>query len=372
MGAGFSAFLAQVVTWCLLENVMKKNRVTVVTMIDNVIFASDSEEIAEEIMSFAREAGSVGLHFNDVDCDLNSRTSILEKAERNARDGVTLLGEIYRGEYVYNTPEHLTKADAMISELEGGKRRSKRNICGLISLMCWIADTVDVHMCSLFALVKLWSDTVKLPVTWDTLVTLTKEEIASIRETMNKITQKQHKHKVEAFPAIKPEEEEAYDFVALVDASASGWGAIVKCKNGEIWFFRQGFHKLFLHSAWSEPLGATEMLRTIKEKFGMGHIAVVSDHHALTGAQRRPISGNAGFSAAFYLNSFYECLYEFDPNAHIFYVEGEQNPADDPSRSSDLHDPLLMEKCAINTFPPLNSFENPYICTSSKKRWFHV
>ena len=86
------------------------------------------------------------------------------------------------------------------------------------------------------------------------------------------------------------------------------------------------------------PIAAKEILHWLRYEMGcLGRIAVVTDHIAMVTAQRRPISGNGGFSLAYHLNNFF-IAYGRDGSLHgdVFHVEGKSNPTDSLSRSNFL------------------------------------
>ena len=92
----------------------------------------------------------------------------------------------------------------------------------------------------------------------------------------------------------------------------------------------------FVHSAHAEPKAATEVLRYLKQRNAItatSHVAIITDHRAMVSGQRQYRSGYKGFSTSGPLNEFFSELYDNTlTRRDVFYVEGELNPADGPSR----------------------------------------
>jgi hypothetical protein len=88
--------------------------------------------------------------------------------------------------------------------------------------------------------------------------------------------------------------------------------------------------------------------------------------------QRRWWSGYAGFSAAYPLNDFFAELYGSEDlsttRRDVFFVEGAKNPADGPSRSVVLGQPLTVSPATI-VFPDVSAFEHPYMGRPPRAGW---
>ena len=162
-----------------------------------------------------------------------------------------------------------------------------------------------------------------------------------------------------------------YDATIIFDASATGYGAWV-LMDGTIYEVRSGWRNTMRFSAHAEPTAGKEVIAWVRARC-KGRIAVVTDHIAMAMAQRRPISGNGGFSTAFPLNEFFVALYgeKGDLLADVFHCEGVKNPTDGISRSNRIGDPFRFTVNKEVTFPPLSSFHHPYRC-APRRAWWNV
>ena len=95
IGATHAAHGAQSITWALLEPIQKL-LVDLVTMIDNVIIASDDED------EFARAVQTFVERCNADDIPL-TREDILRAASNFASSWTSILGEEYKDDLVRNT-----------------------------------------------------------------------------------------------------------------------------------------------------------------------------------------------------------------------------------------------------------------------------
>ena len=75
--------------------------------------------------------------------------------------------------------------------------------------------------------------------------------------------------------------------------------------------------------------------------------------------QRRWHSDFGGFSHSFWLNEFFRELYAASPDAQVFHVDGDRNPADGPSRDHNAWTELRAWRANI-VFPPLTDFGHPF------------
>ena len=135
---------------------------------------------------------------------------------------------------------------------------------------------------------------------------------------------------------------------------------------------KAGFKRHIGHSAHSEPIAATEVVRWIRANLPPGRIAIVTDHRALANGQRRWWSMNGGFSTAWHINEFFKELYRDGGLGNdVFYVPGVDNPADAPSRSNALGDKLTARRSDI-VFPSITTFQHQYRRIQPSRLWWHV
>ena len=115
----------------------------------------------------------------------------------------------------------------------------------------------------------------------------------------------------------------------------------------------------YIYQSVNEHQAVRRALRWAKEQVGgAARIAVVTDHMAIVTAQRRWYSSHGGFATGFHLNGCFEEAYS-GCSTEFFYVHGELNIADAPSRQTGLDAGLRVRAANVN-FPTLHHFSHPY------------
>ena len=218
--------------------------------------------------------------------------------------------------------------------------------------------------------VSLFSKLESMSGSWDDEINITSTMIENLRPMMVKLTANVP---VVPFKPTRPSQANSdYDILIQVDAAATGGGAIVAV-NGHIFEVQEGWKQHIRHSAWAEPIAATNMVKWAKKKYYEQHpsssvptIAVCSDHEAIAGRQRRPLTARGGFSPSYYLNAFFRELYGEDgrSNSHVFWVEGiKMGRADFLSRNVKIGDPLSYCEIKDRAFPSLLNSTTPSLTT---------
>eukprot|EP00796_Vickermania_ingenoplastis_P009279 gene9279-biopygen6603 len=122
-------------------------------------------------------------------------------------------------------------------------------------------------------------------------------------------------------------QDEAYDAICFTDASAQGWGALVRWQDGYTAAFQQRWvhnlpptadtpeeneaadtvHFTAKHSAHAEPQAITHLLKILRQRSPRpGQCwAVVTDHLAIVRAQRKQ-NGYGGIGRGYALNKLFE------------------------------------------------------------------
>lgn len=378
MGSSFSAHCAQTLTWCLLEPLLKQpQRVKVYTMIDNVaICAATAGDFVWAVETFIKRCADAGATLNDADVMPRSAAEWIELGRAHAGREEVFLGECYdRAERtVRNSDKNVRKLHAAVDRLrpDSGMPVTRRHVASVIGLANWMAMTIGVplreHIGVLHAFTELLSpDVTKLddpyvvsPQLYDTIWRYARPILAN--------------SPVEPKQPAKPSYDAAdYDIVIVCDACESGWAALVSFAGAATIEVKAGWDQPVAHSAWSEPMAATLALRWARQHWGGSappSIAIVGDHGAMATAQRQPLSANGGFSSAFWLNRFYEELYK-EPGLQrdVFYIPGECNPADGPSRSVAIGDKLRWTRRDDIMLPPLSAAYHPFAAGSERAWW---
>lgn len=366
MGVRFAVAVAQYVTWTVTEPIAKFCS----TCIDNVrITASTPEEFVMAVRTFVRRCDEIGATLNDRDSWNISDDELLNRGHTNWVGPVNFVGEEYRKETVANTEKCMLHLPAAFALVQDSRVTTRRRFAALIGLIIYMTHTVNIGLHNFFSLLRAYARLVSpsspelLDVNWDEPITLVHSVVADVTQAVGLLTANTP---VSIRPLLQPAKySNAYDFVIIVDAAAPGWGAYVLTRR-DIVKLQRGWNTTMIHSAHAEPKAATEALLWAKGNFGTkAHIAVVSDHSALADGQRRWWSGYGGFSPNHWLNTFYNHFYAgVDLNAvrrDVFFVEGARNPADGPSRSVAIKDPLSVTRVTDFIFPDVSAFFHPYM-----------
>jgi len=378
MGATHSAHVAQTFTWAVCEPLIRDKEVFVRTMIDNVgIGSNDAEAFVAAVRTFLERSDKVGATIKGRENIPSTAEGILAAGRAGAKGPTTFLGETWADGLVRNSDSNVQKLsqafDRLRSAIDDPMNRSptvvtRRQVAALISLATWMASTIDIPMNRYYPLIRTYSDLARQPGKWDERARVDATLVNNVGKLVGPLIENNPVRPMVLRPASARNED--YDVIAIVDASASGFGAFVSIR-GEVYELRSGFSKEIPHSAWAEPEAAKRVVQWIRIQCPDGNLAVVSDHAALTSGQRRWWSGHGGVSTAYHINAFFEALYQGDAakRADVFYVKGEENPADAPSRANRVGDPLRFKRSDF-TIPPLASFQNGIV--PPQRPWWHV
>ena len=374
MGARFSAGSAQVVTWVAAFPLMQRRGVQVVTMIDNTfIGATDEADFVWAIRTFIRRTTEMGITVKEIDDWATSTDQEIVQRGSNAflgrdPDSFVFLGEQFCQKTVANTTKNLGKLKRAFERIRSyaqgqhAEKVSRRHFAAFVSLLHFLMNTVDarpeLYLSMRRAHSKICSEAVS-DKAWDEPVIIAPTVLADLTEIAEILLVNEP---VRIRGARQPSvENDAYDTIIVVDASASGWGAYAKMRNGGVYQIRRAWTEHKRMSAHAEPIAATEAIRWARAHGAQGNIAIVTDHEAMAKGQRRWWSGHGGFSSAYPINEFFVELYNENPDAQVFFVDGARNIADGPSRGNQLGHGLRWSKVHDSfLFPDLKSFVHPY------------
>ena len=382
MGARFSAGSAQVVTWVAAFPLMQRSGVQVVTMIDNTFIGATTEtDFVWAIRTFIRRTTQMGITIKEIE-----DWSKLNDQEMVQRGSKTFLGRdpysfIFLGEQfvqntVANTAKNLGKLKRAFERIQRhaqglhAEKVSRRHFAAFVGLVHYLWNTLDarpeLYLSMRRAHSKICSEAVS-DKAWDEPVILAPTVLADLTEITGILLANEP---VRIRSACQPSlDNEAYDTIIIVDASASGWGAYAKIGE-ETFEVRRAWTEHKRMSAHAEPIAATEAIRWARTHGAQGNVAVVTDHEAMAKGQRRWWSGHGGFSSAYPINEFFVELYNTHPDAQVFFVDGARNIADGPSRGNQLGHGLRWGTLRGSfQFPDLKSFVHPYFKRSPKEDW---
>ncbi len=313
-----------------------------------IIGGNSHASVKRGALEFLKRVNELGLTLND---DQNDVSRIDQDIVYDRP--YTFLGEEYLPDgTVRNTEKNVSKAReawALLLEAAAGRsERTRRNLCSLISLLVWLAATIQIPLCEHFAVLRLYSAVAAREGKWGAATPVTAHTLAAIRPLVDAVL---------ANAAVKPSRqaaparEDAYDVIAFVDAAKGGFGVIARTRDGRTLEYSCGWTASVKFSAWAEPFAAAEAIRLIRTgvcrsdpNAGLsplaptGRIAIVTDHEAVSNGAQRWWSGCGGVSLAHPLNELFREMYGASGvNAgrgqiDVFFVPGARNPADAPSR----------------------------------------
>lgn len=376
MGACHAVGIAQYITWLVTLPFARD----VSTTIDNVrICASDEASFIKNVRSFLHRVSRLGLTINDADQWSNvSDSVILQRGYQNRIGPFVHLGEEYRGDSICCVQKH-TRAlqDAMATARERNFTVTRRWFAAFMGLVGWMSHILSISLVRYFSLMRTYSRIMSAATTqftgvdWDAPYVLSGKTQRDMADAAGPLLSNVPVPIAERLPPGRSNRD--YDTIIISDASAAGMGAYVRLSDGTVWLLRKGWRTQHMRfSASAEPWAAREAILWAKSKGPLGNLALVVDHQAIASGQRRWWDAFKGFSAAFPLNALFFELYaesSFPPlRRDVFYVKGELNIADAPSRDVAVGEPFSAAPVSM-TFPDVALFDHPYASAPAREPW---
>lgn len=364
MGATFSPAIAQLATWILTHGIGTEE-VTVSTMIDNVLIASDhAEGFIKAVRTFTRRTQLVNATLNEE--PPKEDTELLLIGRKN-HGGIDFLGEHFAYGTVKNTSKLTLKLTKAMEVFRQGPTR--RQAAALIGLIFYMGHTLGVNFSRYHSILKWYrrlSMLTKLR-EWD--APLPSQVPQKTMEEIENVVRVLIENKAREIPERQTvPNEEHYDAKIIIDACGKGWAAQVLTR-GKSYLLKQAWTKEHKHSAHSEPTAVARCLKWVYLLGGIRKICVVTDHIALVTGQKRWESSNGGFSSAFHLNEAFRMAYNLFDRTEFFYVEGTKNPADGPSRDDKNTYELKVEMLEETTSWNIHEYEHPYREPDREQMW---
>jgi len=369
MGASFAPGAAQAVTSALVYPLVDMSGVRVDTMIDNVRIVADSKAaFVRAVRTFFQRVRAARITLNDAaeweglsDDAMACRCAVTEAPR-------VFLGEKYVGDTVANSDAAVEKLTAALDryvkrtdpEDPEARQYSHRNFASFVGLMLFMAHTVNVPLTKLHTLLRAYGAIISGTNDWDATCVISSEAVE--RQVLN-LAAFLIRNEPVPLPVLRPPEPEldAYDVAIEVDASLAAWGAVVRFnKSGRTVTLQQRWSTPVSHSAHAEPRAGRRAVLWARAQpgFANARIAVVTDHVAMATGQRRWYASYGGFSTSFFLNSFFEELYDHG-GGEVFHIDGVRNGADQLSR--DPRAPLTMAVREVDlSFTDLRSLRHPH------------
>jgi hypothetical protein len=363
MGASFAPGVAQLTTWIIVHPLTRMAHVRVDSMIDNIrVLADTPGAFVIAMRTLLDRIRAAALTLNDAHLWAVDDTTLLQRCAIGPAPRL-FLGEEYREVSIANSPANVEKLARAIDLYRqradtAESQYSLRNFASLIGLIVFMGHTIDLRLCDSFTLLRAWGTMVSEATGWDGPCHITS---AAVNDEIERLARAITANRPVSLAPLQPPSFDvaSYGACVIVDASVSGMGAFVYFPDTQrAYVLRQRWTARLAHSAHAEPRAALIALRWARARVPGSCVAIVTDHAAIATGQRRWYSRNGGFSSSFHLNELYRALYG-EGGGEVFFVDGDRNPADGPSR--DTTAPLSMAAEEIEfVMPNLREFSHPH------------
>ena len=390
MGARWSPSVAQAVTWLLVDPVRTRFAATtsVDTMLDNVRIASSNRaDFDAACQLFEERCAEAGVQLNP-------------QAERLDDDEFVFLGEKYSkdtnrgfGFEVSNSARNVEKLRAAWSRLVDASHKQStvacpvtaRQLASIIGLALFMAHTINRPIRQHPSLMRSYASIISAANgegSWDEPLPFIARSV--IRD-LSHLVEPLLENKAVPLPTMEqpPMNDDAYEFIVVIDASKCGFGATVRhTPSGKMFTLQQRWKSLMQHSAHAEPLAVSTVLGWLYENYDAlteewgapppdvrYRIAIVTDHEAMARGQNRWDSMFGGYSGAHFLNNAFRSMYDYGWKTEVFFVEGFANISDYISRNfpTRCNDFKVKVGCYDGLFPGLSEYNHPYALGSRER-----
>eukprot|EP00760_Papus_ankaliazontas_P039852 PhM_4_TR9790/c1_g1_i4/m.24210 len=164
----------------------------------------------------------------------------------------------------------------LASDATSGIIVTKRNVASIISLVIWMAGTLQIHLSQHFDIMRIFARVEADPSRWDDKYTVNNHLLNSLRGIVGTLTK--NSPVVPSIPPLPSTQNSTYEAVAIVDACRTGWGAYV-IHNNNTYRLLEGWSAEIPHSAWAEPRAAERMVQWMRNHLKSdGAHAIITDH----------------------------------------------------------------------------------------------
>ncbi|KAK7199014.1 hypothetical protein NESM_000869300 [Novymonas esmeraldas] len=421
-GARWSVAVGQGVTWTVVDI---QTPVTIMTMIDNILFAAEEGQEDAFVLAVRRVLERIRAANLLTSPDRESLARMDEATLLSlASQPVTFLGE----EFLWNGRERLVRnSTKSVAKLTIALRKPAftiRSFASVLSLMFYMLHTTQMNPARAFSLARAYrgmSRLVHRGLDWDAPLPYLDPRVSRDMRTLGAALVRNPWESI-SVSRFASYDDADYDVVCFTDASLGGWGAYVhyqlrafitreetpahfpptECMAAfqQMWVNeledarRAGYvpqeggadrddadarsYFMAKHSAHAEPRAAELMLRQlVSEGLPNGtRIALATDHFPIVHAQKQ-LNGYGGIGRGLAWNKLYEyaydLLYERNIEVVFFYIAGPLNPADTLSRNFGEYMPtagssLVRSWVSDVALPALGSTFSPLCESKGRER----
>lgn len=355
-GGRWSVATGQAIMWKIVD-VDTGEELVIWTMIDNVIIgACEGQELeffttVREIVTRMKEVNMT----TSPPCD-ELLQETMEQLLKRATEATTFLGETF----TWNGKERtVTNSIKTIAKLRVALRKTEhtyRTFAGLVALVMYALHTVSYNAARTYAVMSAYRAVAKAAQTegnWDVPMPYISNHVKTELDQLGEMLSANMPASIPA-PRQATYDDLNYTTEVCIDASAHGWGAIIRHGQKQ-WTVQQRWitnlnevrtalpskaepKPMFSarYSAHTEPIAAVKVIEHLMRKqLPLGRVAIITDHFAIVRAQRK-LNGFGGIGRGAALNRLFHVANPLDVT--FFYVSGLLNPADPLSRNFGVED----------------------------------
>lgn len=325
MGQRQACEVAQSVTWLLVDFV-KGATVSTTTMIDNVRFVGEQDEVRAAVRQFLQRCKKINVTLNEVDwTTFDPDTDDITQFQENK---CTFLGEYF--DYQKGTVQ---VGDKTINKLKFSWQNRQHwtvsRFAAHFGLLFYASNTLHLPLAIWFEALKAYrkisSKVTTGELSWSSrLPTISTTALKELHQwTMKAIENAPHKIAIQAAAPLT--------HVITTDASATGWGAIcVDLNTGGVLVADGRWDAQVKNSVDAEPEGVYRALCCFVPPSAQWNILLRTDHSPIVATSAKRYS--AGWAA----NMLFKRLRAFHSHITFEHVPGVENQADGPSRGRSL------------------------------------
>jgi hypothetical protein len=264
MGSAVSSHIAVLHTLGVLEPLLRMEGLHVNTQIDDVLLSSnDPKTFVKAVKLFLKRCDKFGFTLNKREQYKETDAEIIAEGEKWSKGPSKFLGIMYEGATVCNSEKSVVKVTEAWELLQRAAvdkkvKRTRRHLASIMSLGAWMCYNLGIPLYLHQPVLSLFSKLESMAGSWDDEINTDNTMIEKLKPMMVKLIA--NVPVVPFKPTMPSQANSDYDILIQVDAAATGGGAVVAV-NGRMFEVQEGWKQRIKHSAWAEPMAATNMVK---------------------------------------------------------------------------------------------------------------